>query len=140
VKKILHIVFIAFFLLYAVTPIWYHIGEREEGNELRSEARSAIDCAPSLLVVQLLAQTMLQDSSDRTGLGSDSAGSGMLLKKKRAILSSKKSITPILAGETSADPNEFGRDRGHRVSVTPEIVTTVLSYFHHHSGSSPPCS
>jgi hypothetical protein len=139
-KKILHILFIAFFLLYAVTPIWYHIGESDDGSEIGVETLPAVESAPSLLIGRLLSQILQQDKSDGTGLGRDKAGSGMLLRKKRAVLSSKKSLTPLLATETSADANDFGSDRRSWISVTPEIATKLHSYFHHHSGSSPPLS
>jgi hypothetical protein len=142
IRKTLHTFFISLFLLYAVAPIWLQVGYDDAA--LAAEASAVLETydAPRLLIDGCLlhadrAAGRARASTLRTH---EDEGSGILLKKKRAVLSSKKPTEPPASEAAPQPPHLDLHIAAQPYRIIHAKLTTVVSFAYYHSGCSPPRS
>lgn len=141
IRKALHTLFLGLFLVYAVAPIWYHIDKDGLSHEIEAVSRPGTKNAPHLFIIDNL-DGCGQSASDTGAVSSDDkeSDSGILLKKKRAVLSSKKSVEPPAVQAEPPALHLHVDGPVSRVQTSPDKLTGLDSFAYYHSGCSPPRS
>lgn len=142
IRKALHTLFVVLFLVYAVAPIWLEVGLDDAVFAAEEAARGDGLETPRLLIDRCILHADQEESAPRSSSLSahQDEGSGILLRKKRALVSSKKPVEPP-ATEAAPAPTHFDLQISSQPQQPARVkLAAFISFAYYHSGCSPPRS